>query len=262
MISGGHSEEDFKRARTNIEYIDPLLTELGLQQCEAASEITNKLKVEIVLISPMARTMQTAYNVFKNHPNLNNIEFIVVPNLKELLGSAPSIPKDIVTTINQYKDKLPNINSSLLQDYNDLHHYYLEDIDDDFAKKILLEVSKCPEDPFGSNSVELTIEHIKSSFPGRPESCRSVLKRIGKVQKLIYNLLQSKFGGDSSKIISEDSKIIVVSHGIYGRIWTGKWDKPLEEYDDIPMPSKYKDLQNCELYADNKNFPRLSSSLH
>ena len=79
MRSGCFSEEDLKRVRTDSENIDPSITDLGIFQCEATAEITNNLNVEIVLVSPMTRTILTAYNVFKNHPNFRNMKFILVP---------------------------------------------------------------------------------------------------------------------------------------------------------------------------------------
>ena len=78
-----HTDEDLLRVKTNIEFQDSSITQLGITECEAAAEIAKTLKVEIVLVSPMVRALETAYHVFKNHPNFNNIEFIVVPKLKE-----------------------------------------------------------------------------------------------------------------------------------------------------------------------------------
>ena len=137
----------------------------------------------------------------------------------------------------------------MLNDYLDLHHYYLEDIDDDFAKMILEEKMVDAEDPSVSNSTELVVDIIRSGHPKKPESYKSGLKRTRKVKEFIQNLLHSK-------ALSDDSKIFVVTHGILGRIWTGEWDRPLDEYDEIPMPSKCKRFDNCELYSDNINFPR------
>ena len=88
-----HTDEDLLRVKTNIEFQDSSITQLGITECEAAAEIAKTLKVEIVLVSPMVRALETAYHVFKNHPNFNNIEFIVVPKLKEWLGAVVDIPK-------------------------------------------------------------------------------------------------------------------------------------------------------------------------
>ena len=68
-----HTEEDILRHKTNFLSRDWSITELGKKQCESTAEITNKLKVEIVLVSPLKRTLQTAYHVFRSHPNFENI---------------------------------------------------------------------------------------------------------------------------------------------------------------------------------------------
>ena len=187
----------------------------------------------------------------------SSIEFIVVPTLKEKLTSSWSIPMNVINDMEKYKLKFPHFDWSLLQEYNDPLHYYLEDIKDDFAKKILKEKTSDPDDPWGSNAAELVIDYMHQCFPKRAESNRSALERIGRAKKYIHSLLQSKLS-DSSGTFSEDSKIVVVSHGVICRLWTGKWDKPLEEYDEIPMASTYKVLKNWQLYADNINFPTLS----
>ena len=170
------------------------------------------------------------------------------------MTSSCSIPMNIIYDMEKYKLKFPRFDWSLLQKYNDPLHYYLEDIKDDFAKKILKEKTSDPEDPWGSNAAELVIDYMHQCFPKRAESNRSALKRISKTKKYIHSLLQSKLS-DSSGTFSEDSKIVVVSHGVIWRLWTGKWEKPLEEYDEIPMANSYEKLKNCQLYADNINFP-------
>jgi len=43
-------------------------------------------------VSPLRRALQTAYLLFKDHPNFNNIEVIIDPNIRETLGSPCSIP--------------------------------------------------------------------------------------------------------------------------------------------------------------------------
>ena len=149
----------------------------------------------------------------------------------------------------------------MLQEYEDPLHYFLEDIKDEFAKNILSKKTFDSEDWLGSNSVDLLLEYIQHIYPRKAESNKSALKRISKVKKYIHNLLQSKLNNSSSKMFSQESKIVVVTHGNIGKLWTGKWDKPLDEYEEIPMPSKWKTFDNCQLYADNKNFPRVKTHL-
>ena len=161
----------------------------------------------------------------------------------------------IVNTLDNFKDKFPNFNWSLMQDYEDIHHFYLEDIKDEFAKKILLEKTSDYQVPWGSNVLDLLIKQIQLHYPKKPESNRNLLSRIDDVKKYISDLLQSKLDSSFSRSFAEDSKIIVVSHGTVGKFWTGKWDKPLDEYEKIPAPKKCVVINNCEFYPDIENFP-------
>jgi phosphohistidine phosphatase SixA len=56
---------------------------LGLKECEEGQKEANSLKVHTVFVSPLRRALQTAYHLFKNHPNFSNIKFIIVPKAKE-----------------------------------------------------------------------------------------------------------------------------------------------------------------------------------
>ena len=42
----------------------------------------------------MRRAMQTTINMYKNHPNLKNIKFIVVPIIRELINNFNDISID------------------------------------------------------------------------------------------------------------------------------------------------------------------------
>ena len=66
--------------------MDPELHEpIGVAQAEANASKVNALNVKYVLVSPMQRAMQTAIHMFKGHPNLANIRFIVEPEMHEIL---------------------------------------------------------------------------------------------------------------------------------------------------------------------------------
>ena len=55
----------------------------------------------------MQRTLQTSYNLFKNHPNIKNIKFKVVPLCYEVLDCTVNIPHDTLTSL---KDEYSNKN--------------------------------------------------------------------------------------------------------------------------------------------------------
>lgn len=59
--------------------IDSPLSDLGLSQCQNKSYLLPGLK--LVLVSPLVRTLETAYHLFKDHPNFQEIKFLMVPDL-------------------------------------------------------------------------------------------------------------------------------------------------------------------------------------
>ena len=54
-----------------------LLLSLASKQCNEVSLVFDELHVGIVLISPMRRALETAYHIFKKHPNfdINKLTF-------------------------------------------------------------------------------------------------------------------------------------------------------------------------------------------
>ena len=64
-----------------------------------------------VFISPMRRTLETTYNLFKNHPNFHKIKFVLHPHMIERLHVAADIPlnRSLKEVINDYKSILPNL---------------------------------------------------------------------------------------------------------------------------------------------------------
>ncbi len=68
-----------------------------------------------MLISPFRRAVQTAYLLFKNYPNFNEIKFIIEPNLREHLDSPCDVPiSPLSENIKFYKKMIPQIDFSLL----------------------------------------------------------------------------------------------------------------------------------------------------
>ena len=82
--------------------------------------------LKVVLISPLFRTMQTAYNTFRHHPNFKNIKFIMVPDLRPNIDAVYNIPQQLVLTVNDFKKLLPNLSTELLS----FHVPYLNKLHD------------------------------------------------------------------------------------------------------------------------------------
>ncbi|EAR99569.3 histidine phosphatase family (branch protein 1) (macronuclear) [Tetrahymena thermophila SB210] len=81
--------------RVSLEYIDGPLHQIGEKQCISHQDQVAKIETELVLISPLQRTLQTAILLFQKHPNRQNIKFLVYPWLSESLNCANCISNQI-----------------------------------------------------------------------------------------------------------------------------------------------------------------------
>ncbi|KAI0805163.1 phosphoglycerate mutase-like protein [Xylaria sp. FL0064] len=68
---------------------DPLLTELGHEQCRVAkTQLGNLRQIEMIFCSPLRRTIQTALALFPEYAEANK-RIVLMPDLQEV-GSTPS----------------------------------------------------------------------------------------------------------------------------------------------------------------------------
>ena len=243
-------EEEIRLAKIKKELRDAPLSQLGIEQCEQVQNIANSLNVEVVAISPLRRALETAYHIFKNHPNFENIKFIMLPNLREALDTSCDIPVNIFDTIEEFKSKLINFDYSEIHKYSDALHFFLEDSEDHHFINVMTNKVDSTEDSLVTNAFDLLTDLINSNYPNKIENSKSVIKRINTVRESITSILKTKMN-------EEDSKLIVISHSNYLKFWTGKWDRPVEDYDEVPKPKESKWFKNCEFYSDNINFPLL-----
>jgi hypothetical protein len=51
----------------------------------------------------MKRAIQTAIGMFKNHPNMKNINFQIVPQCHEFTHTTNDLPMDVYKLIEEYK---------------------------------------------------------------------------------------------------------------------------------------------------------------
>ena len=79
----GVESEEFRAFKARRDLVDPPLSELGLAQCASGREHINRIDFKVVLVSPMLRTCMTTVELFREHPNKENIKFILYPLAKE-----------------------------------------------------------------------------------------------------------------------------------------------------------------------------------
>ena len=101
---------------------DTELTEFGWIQCQEKQELAKLLDFEIVLVSPLIRTLQTAHCIFKAHPNFKNIRFILTPLAREIVD----IPASLAETIARFEPLFPNFDTSNFDGYRNPERWVLE----------------------------------------------------------------------------------------------------------------------------------------
>ena len=79
------------------------LSQKGWQECSNKSNTANQLDIEIVLVSPLRRSLETAYCMLKDHPNFSQIKFILTPDSKEF----DDFPRDFATMLQSYSPLFP-----------------------------------------------------------------------------------------------------------------------------------------------------------
>ena len=105
---GQATSEKFLEIIKDTVLLDCPLSDLGIIQCQEAQPLANSLiGIKTVLISPLRRALQTAYLVFKDHPNFQSIKFIVHPMLRENMHTVCDIPENFLDVKNAYEGKIP-----------------------------------------------------------------------------------------------------------------------------------------------------------
>jgi len=99
----------------NWAYLDAPLTEKGREQArEARKFILAQMKPQVVLVSPLTRTLQTAEEVFE--PLTKELKFEVWEGVRERIGHHPCDKRRNVTEL---KSKFPQFSFNSVQDEED-----------------------------------------------------------------------------------------------------------------------------------------------
>ena len=83
----------------STKYIDAYLSEEGIQQCELVRNDPTIKEAQIVLVSPLNRTLQTAEIVFGKL----SIPFVVVPELTESFRYSCDLSRSISDKMLRFK---------------------------------------------------------------------------------------------------------------------------------------------------------------
>lgn len=111
-IAGREDPREYLRE----DLVDAELSELGFQQCkDLHKEIKHRLKnVELLVVSPMNRTIQTAFHSF--HHLEGQIPWIAVEDIREVTGLHPC---DRRLNISQHSQRYPFVDFGLIESDED-----------------------------------------------------------------------------------------------------------------------------------------------
>ena len=167
--------QDILNLYLSKDFRDTELSDFGKEQWNYARNYANLLDIDLVLISPLLRTIQTAHLLLKNHPNKENIKYMIHPGVREHVFGYSEIPTDwgkLYTK--EYSHLFPNLDVSLMKEngaFNDL--FYAQDFQPDLKSKFKGKTATEIED--------LIMESVKERFPRSWETLEGTYDRIQKV---------------------------------------------------------------------------------
>lgn len=57
-----------------------------------ASKHASEIDFKVIFVSPLRRTLETAYYTFKDHPNFKKMRVIISPLIREKIGITGDVP--------------------------------------------------------------------------------------------------------------------------------------------------------------------------
>ena len=93
LLENNATVEEIVKEGSDIKYRDCSLADVGIKEWEEMLKSIKDLNVYTVFISPLLRSVQTAYHLFKGHPKFESIRFVIVPKAREALIAMDDILK-------------------------------------------------------------------------------------------------------------------------------------------------------------------------
>ncbi|KRW98707.1 hypothetical protein PPERSA_00295 [Pseudocohnilembus persalinus] len=193
-----------KVLRTSQEYIDSPLHDMGIQQCLHNQEIYDKLDIHTVFISPLLRSLQTAYYLFINNPNKENIKFKVLPIISDIMRNSCSISNEVNLKPREFFQ-----NCELKFDFSEFDEGYqipslwqIEQLQDQNIKQQLTtSFWQCEEQEQFRKTI---VKQIGKIYPQNLESYSCCVQRAQKAKKFLLNY--------KNNLIKQNQKIVIISH--------------------------------------------------
>ncbi|CAI2375738.1 unnamed protein product [Moneuplotes crassus] len=219
---------------------DTPLSEFGVEQAKYASRFARGLDIDLVLISPLRRTLQTAYYLLRTHPNKENMNYVVHPDIREHLVGVSEMTENWENKfIDEYQYYFPNLDSSLMRDeYGQCNElFYCKDMQPELRVKFRGKTRDEIE--------QLIRESAEQRFPRTSELLECTYDRVKRVKKYIKKHIRNRDERDQHK------KVLVITHSLLLKVWTGSWAGMTRPYKGLPNDSLL--FSNCEFHPDTKS---------
>ena len=178
------TQEGLLKLYVDATLIDPTLAEFGFDQTLHGAKATSKINVHTVFVSPLRRALTTAHNLFCQHPNFENINFVVEPLMRERIHTTCDIPGPLNVLLKEFKEKIPQLNTSAFDRYDKQELWYIEDLENTIKETIKAQMNE------GKTPEEAIFEKIKQNFPGSVESLANIVKRIEKLVPMVKDYIK------------------------------------------------------------------------
>ena len=144
--------------------------------CQEAGKHIKDTQFHTVFVSPMYRAIQTALEIFKEHPDFVNIKFVVHPLMRERLHVSSDAPNtDIMKVLKEFQTNFSgNLDyTKYFDDYSPL--WYVNSMDEDSKAyfKRQYDQGKKPDD--------IVTDFVNEYFPEGPEKISNAKSRVDKV---------------------------------------------------------------------------------
>ncbi len=227
-------ERGSKNVKTDKNLLDSELSEEGINEGKKFSEFYKQFKIEEIYVSPLYRALQSAYYLFKDHPEKNNIVIKVHPLLTEITNAVHDISFDL---INRNKKDF-NMNSEIKFDWSLFDNIYKSDFDklffyfdniDTINNQIKKEKYDIISQSYGKeNYINNIIDLINFSFDRHMESPKHVFER--------FNLFKQFLKDNHKDTLNDcDKKVFVITHNCFLKCGTSKkiYNYTIND-DDVP----------------------------
>lgn len=247
----GTTLREWRDLYSDMSVYDNPLAPKGLEQCAMAAPHAAKVNFHTIFVSPMRRALETAYLCLKDHPNFQQIKFIIHPDVREKLGGSDDVPsQDIQGLFAEYQQKFNgNLDhESYWRHAKDEPMWYAYEQDYQTNENIQRRVQQLG----GTEHLGLALYHeIRDRYPNQIESYKHVHERIENSKKDIQAYIEKT-------PMKEDEKVAVFAHSMTFRFWiaTDEYWAMEDCYEQTPPPEFSYNVRNCEFYPDVKNFAR------